>query len=328
MVLSWKYLKSIYFESVRLCDELIVNVLSGCPALETMELFCVDGISRVDIRSSKLKILKFNYYYCDDGSDHSLEIIAPHLQQLEILGDLSDLKCSLVDVPSVVNAKLTFNIECMVGRIFEEEDSCHDYHQVFMTLVQDYLQKLSCAIEITMGTWLTQVLCMLQFKGVTFPELKCKSLTLELHMNEFNLYGAAVLLQISSHAETLNIDITTTHPEHSPCRFELRYLAQGDNIDLQSWISSFAFPKLKNVKIRISPWMCMKNHLKRGYDKKLFKLSEFLLKYASILEKFIFMRRRCKICSMNCVPRYLSRLYEKLLGCSKSSANCVIIFQD
>lgn len=36
----------------------------------------------------------------------------------------------------------------------DEEDSCMDSHQVFGT---DYLHKLSCASELTTGTWLIEV---------------------------------------------------------------------------------------------------------------------------------------------------------------------------
>ncbi|XP_055818350.1 uncharacterized protein LOC129887319 isoform X2 [Solanum dulcamara] len=119
-----------------------------------------------------------------------------------------------------------------VDEFDDAEDSCRDYHQAFRTLVQDYLQKLSCAIELTIGTWLTesllgslrslhQVLCMLQFERVLIPELKCKSLTLELHIEKFNLYGAAGLLRASPQAESLNIYISAIHLYHSCCRFEL-----------------------------------------------------------------------------------------------------------
>ncbi|OIT35777.1 PREDICTED: F-box/LRR-repeat protein 25-like [Nicotiana attenuata] len=197
IVVSWKSLKSIHLEFLGLWDEHIVNLLSGCPALETMELYCVWEFSRLDIRSSKLKRLKLkNYTLLDDGRDHSLEIIAPYLQHLEISGELYDLKCRLVDVSSLVSAKLTFNIICIkdvfainAEEFDDAEDSCGDYHQVFRNLVQDYLQKLSCATEVTMGSWFTEVLCMLQFKGVPVPEWKCKYLALELHMKKFNLYG-------------------------------------------------------------------------------------------------------------------------------------------
>ncbi|XP_055818352.1 uncharacterized protein LOC129887319 isoform X3 [Solanum dulcamara] len=68
---------------------------------------------------------------------------------------------------------------------------------------------------------LHQVLCMLQFERVLIPELKCKSLTLELHIEKFNLYGAAGLLRASPQAESLNIYISAIHLYHSCCRFEL-----------------------------------------------------------------------------------------------------------
>ncbi|XP_055835060.1 uncharacterized protein LOC129903526 [Solanum dulcamara] len=182
---------------------------------------------------------------------------------------------------------------------------------------------------------LHQVLCMLQFQGTPLPELKCKYLTLELHEKKFNLYGVAVLLRASPHVETHNIDISiealnkdvsTEQLEDSHCHFELTYLAKGDDSDLQSWFSSFAFPNLKNVKIVNSSGVCFKDHFKQGLD-KLFKLSEFLLKNATVLEKFVISKRiKCEICSMNCVSTCLSQLAEKLLGCPRSSTNCAVIY--
>ncbi|XP_016461553.1 uncharacterized protein LOC107784873 [Nicotiana tabacum] len=159
------------------------------------------------------------------------------------------------------------------------------------TLVQDNLQKVSCATELTIGTWFTEVLCMFQFKEVLIPESKCKHLTLELHMKKFNLYGVAGFLRASPYVETLNIDMDTTDSDESLCKYELKYLARGDNIDLQSWISSFVFPNLKKVKIVISSGVCLKNHFNWGFD-KLFKLSEFLLKRATVLEKFVLISKR------------------------------------
>ncbi|MCD9643497.1 hypothetical protein HAX54_031062 [Datura stramonium] len=298
--IAWKSLKSIKLKWMVLSDDHIVNLLRGCPALETMELSNFKGFSRLEIRSSKLKRLNL-IEYNDEEIDHSLEIVAPYLQHLEISKSLYGLKCRLVDVSSLVNAKLTFNITCIKeikylldDEVDDEEDSCRDYHQGFMILVQDYLQKLSCASKITIGTWFTEVLCMLQFKGVPIPELKCKYLTLELHTKKFSAYGAAGLLRASPDIETFNIDIAAMHPVANFCCFGSQDLAKGDNIELQSWISGFAFPNLKNVKIAISSRsrICLMDHLKWSYVKTLFKLSEFLLKNASVLEKFVIISKR------------------------------------
>ncbi|OIT35782.1 f-boxlrr-repeat protein [Nicotiana attenuata] len=306
-VIAWKSLKSLKLEFFLLSEDHIVNLLSGCPSLETLELSLVAGFSRLEINSFKLKTLNLKgYWIANDRSDHSLEIIAPYLQHLEISGDLYDLKCRLVDVSSLLNACLTFNLKCIKDIKFEllehfniEEDSCRDYHQLLRTLVQDNLQKVSCATELTIGTWFTEVLCMFQFKGLLIPVSKCKHLTLELHMKKFNLYGVVGFLRASPFVETLNIDMDTTDSDESLCKYELKYLARGDNIDLQSWISSFVFPNLKKVKIVISSGVCLKNHFNWGFD-KLFKLSEFLLKRATVLEKFVLMskRRKCKRCSI------------------------------
>ncbi|XP_059279808.1 putative F-box/LRR-repeat protein At3g18150 [Lycium ferocissimum] len=341
-VISCKSLKSLKLGYTVLSDENIVNLLSGCPALETMELYMVEGFCRLEINSLKLKRFKLKGYLFAQAGGDSLEIIAPYLHHLEISGDLYDLKCRLVDVSSVVNAKLTFNIMCIkeidnddeeefddVEESDDEEDSCRDYHEAVYTLVQDNLQKLSCATNLTIGTWFTEVLCMLLFKGVSIPELKCKYLTLELHFKEFNLYGATGLLRTSPYVETLNIDMDTKHFDDSRCCFELPDLAKGDNIDLQTWISSFVFPNLKNVKIVFSSRQCLKNHVKWGFD-KLFKLLEFLLKNATVLEKFVIIlaRRLCGICSMNCLSQYLFRLAEKLSSCPRSSTKFMIIFRE
>ncbi|MCE3050742.1 hypothetical protein HAX54_047984 [Datura stramonium] len=123
------------------------------------------------------------------------------LKWMVLSDDHTELTERLVDVSSLVNAKLTFNITCIKeikylldDEVDDEEDSCRDYHQGFMILVQDYLQKLSCASKITIGTWFTEVLCMLQFKGVPIPELKCKYLTLSVY-EKFS-FGASNLKNV------------------------------------------------------------------------------------------------------------------------------------
>ncbi|XP_015167244.1 probable ATP-dependent RNA helicase ddx56 isoform X2 [Solanum tuberosum] len=108
--------------------------------------------------------------------------------------------------------------------------------------------------------------------------------------------------------------------DDSRCSFERKYLVKGDSIGLQRYISSFVFSNLKNVKIVIFSGVCLKEH-----TKKLFKLSNFLLKNTVVLEKFVIVsnRQRCEICGIKCMPRFLSRLANKL----GSSADSVIIFQ-
>ncbi|KAH0765461.1 hypothetical protein KY290_001425 [Solanum tuberosum] len=166
---SWKSLKTIKLEEMEVGDAEIKNLLSGCPALETTVFNRVGGFRRLEINSLKVKSQKLEGYWVNYAGkrDRSFEICVPYLQHLELSHDFHDFKCSLVDVSSVVNAKITFDITCIKDldndydqysdSDEEDEDNCSDYHQGFKTLIQDYLQKLSRATELTFGTLFTQV---------------------------------------------------------------------------------------------------------------------------------------------------------------------------
>lgn len=154
----------------------------------------------------------------------------------------------------------------------------------------------------------------------------------------WNFYDKTLLLWNQFlYLSAVSLGLTAFDPEYifclqydSSCRpFESRYSAKGDNNDMESRISSFQFPNLKNVKIGISVGVCLKYSF-QWQLRKLFKLSEFLLKSSTILEKFTITseKRKCKRCSMNCESPLLSQLAEKLLGCARSYAVPVIIFQE
>ncbi|KAG5592516.1 hypothetical protein H5410_043030 [Solanum commersonii] len=244
-VIVWKFLKSLKLESVILKDDEILNLLSGCPALERMEL--------------------------DD-------IYAPYLEHLEISGDLGDLQCRLVDVSSLVNAKVTFYISCIKHVRHEREEfisvddySCHDYHQSFSVLAQDYFQKLSCATELTIGSWFTEL-------------------------------------------------------DNYFCDFD------ENNTDLQSWISSIVFPNLKNITIVNSILVCLNRQKRKRGFRRLVKLSQLLLKNATILKKFLVisksrMCKKCKKCLTNCWCNFFSGLFDKLY-LSRYPTNANFIFTD
>ncbi|XP_015072779.1 putative F-box/FBD/LRR-repeat protein At1g78760 [Solanum pennellii] len=324
--IDWKFLKTLKLNDLKLQDDIIVKILSGCPALENLEISEFYGLSHLDINSSNLKRLKFEDYssYYDESDDPSLDIIAPNIQHLEISEDMYDLKCRLINVSSVVSAKLNFQMSCTSIAKGASTATCPGEHQVIRKLVEDYLHKLSNTTELTIGTWYTEVL--MQFEEMSLPELKCKCLTLDLRITKFYFYGAVILLKVSPHLESLNITMTTTLMDHRRCAFELGYLAKEHDI---YFLSSFGFPNLKNVKVFSSSKMCLKGNIEWDND-DLLKLSEFILMNATVLEKFtiISKRKTCKICSMKCASRYSLRLAEKLAGCSRSSTTSVIICQE
>nr|XP_009612640.1 F-box/LRR-repeat protein At5g02910-like isoform X3 [Nicotiana tomentosiformis] len=196
-VIEWKYLKSLKLNYIFIDDDDIAKILSGCPALETLELSSFDGFRRLEITSSNLKRLTLDRCWWFYGRvEDPLEIIAPYLQHLEILGDLDYLTCRLVNVSSLIDGRLTFSITCITDIWGVDPDaaehSCADYHQNFRNLVLDYLQKLSYVTELIIGRWLAE-----QLNGVSLPKLRCKCLTLEMNVTKHNLYGVASLLRTS-----------------------------------------------------------------------------------------------------------------------------------
>ncbi|PHU01753.1 hypothetical protein BC332_31540 [Capsicum chinense] len=325
---SWTNLKSIKMDEISLDNEAIASLLAGCPELETMELSGLHCFSCLEINSLKLKRVYLKDLCLDKDlaeSEFFVEIFAPYRKHFRISGNLEDFELRLLDVSSLVDASLTFRHRCANWTCCDsgddEEESRWNYHQIFIiTLVQENLQKLSCVTELTLGAWFTKALCMMQLKGVSIPELKCKCLTLELD-DYFNLFGATGILRALHHVETLNIDIFNPFGR-SWCDFELECSAEGDNIDLQSCISSFELPNLKNVKIVQSSALCLRcdsatrRTFNKGFDTR-FELLELVLKNATILEKLVMPPAmiKCRICSNFFVSEFVSRMPKIVLGC-------------
>ncbi|KAF3646775.1 tir-nbs resistance protein [Capsicum annuum] len=212
VVISWKSLKTFKFNHGKLDDEVIVQLLSGCPALETIELSSCRIFSRLEINNNfNLKSLKLEDCYVRFGRGcHSLKIIAPYVQHLEISGTIGDIKYyRLLDVSSLVSAELTFGIRCKMWSDYEDGENykCLDHHCIVQTLVKNYLQKLSHVTELTIGSWFVEILFKLQLDRVPLPELRCKCLTLKLQLTKCNFSGVASILQAFPHVETLNIDM-------------------------------------------------------------------------------------------------------------------------
>ncbi|KAM3264124.1 hypothetical protein P3L10_001118 [Capsicum annuum] len=134
----------------------MVQLLSGCPALETMKLSSCHSISHLEINTNfNLKRVKLETCYGAYERDcHSSEIIAPYVQHLEISGTIGDIKYyRLLDVSSSVSAELTFGIRCKIwiDYIDGENYKCRNHHCILQTLVENF-QKLSHVTELTIGS--------------------------------------------------------------------------------------------------------------------------------------------------------------------------------
>ncbi|WMV43321.1 hypothetical protein MTR67_036706 [Solanum verrucosum] len=150
---NWQFLKIIQLGFVPLNDLSVSSLLSGCPVLESVEFYSVNGLNSLLIGSKKLKNLILKDLQNDTGN---LEINAPYLEYLNIAGNLRDLQCRLLDVSALATAKLTFTVVCGLELGFKITD-CHEYHKSFISLIQQNIGKLRLAKEITMGAWFFEV---------------------------------------------------------------------------------------------------------------------------------------------------------------------------
>ncbi|KAL7260472.1 hypothetical protein ACSBR1_006189 [Camellia fascicularis] len=96
-------------------DGVIGKILSGSPVLENLELYYFDGITRLHVVNASLKKLILREFWeeevdMDEEEDEHysvLEILAPNLPSLEILGCFGSPNCWLADVSSLVDATLS-----------------------------------------------------------------------------------------------------------------------------------------------------------------------------------------------------------------------------
>nr|XP_043613756.1 F-box/LRR-repeat protein At5g02910-like [Erigeron canadensis] len=110
--ICWKNLTHLTITHGKLDHDLIANILSGSPLLETLRLEYCYGFTLLDITSKSVKNLVFDGYDGEvksfDSLDRVIEINAPYISSLSIIGCLLLSKILLRNVSSLVKAKLDF----------------------------------------------------------------------------------------------------------------------------------------------------------------------------------------------------------------------------
>ncbi|CAI9292834.1 unnamed protein product [Lactuca saligna] len=164
--ISWKNLRSLRISNEKLDEDLIENMLSGSPELETLVLKGCYGYNRVDVTSKSVKKLVFSGYFDpEDGSDYALDIIeinAPDIQSLTIQGNLWLLKVLLGNVSSLVEANLDYNYKKLghwetTPEVAEEE------------MLKGLILKLGHVKELKIGVLCCEALSRLKAKGFIIP---------------------------------------------------------------------------------------------------------------------------------------------------------------
>lgn len=130
-------LKKLSIGYVKLNDGVIGKILSGSSVLENLELYYFDGITRLHLVNASLKKLILREFWeeevdMDEEEDEHysvLEILAPNLLSLEILGCFGRPNCWLADISSLVDATLS----CDFTIDDDDLDDDFEWHQNIST---------------------------------------------------------------------------------------------------------------------------------------------------------------------------------------------------
>ncbi|XP_018628221.1 putative F-box/LRR-repeat protein At3g18150 isoform X2 [Nicotiana tomentosiformis] len=170
------------------------KVLSGCPNLECLELDSVSGIHRLEISSVKLRGLSIQDYI-NENPDLWLEILAPFIQNLQLLGYCNEIRIRQGNVASLVTAvlRLTFDF----GN-HDLEKECN--------YLKELLHSVAHVENLELGPWCIECLSILELKGWQSPPSSRKFLKLNADLESLDFPGICSILQSSSDLETLVID--------------------------------------------------------------------------------------------------------------------------
>ncbi|KAE9461758.1 hypothetical protein C3L33_06328, partial [Rhododendron williamsianum] len=305
---DWNSLKKLSIGYVVLSDEVIHKILVGSPVLEILELYYFHSVSRLHFSNASLKKLILREYWDDHSNfdESKLEISAPNLESLEMLGCLGRKICRLVDVSSLVDATLKFDL------CHKEADVLEDYERD-QNILRRLLESLANVKNITLGTWALQVLSIMEAKGLPSPLLKCECLTLHAGISKIVLPGITNMLGSSPNLETLAITVSSSNGYHEHFGETLTKLCDFDEKHywtLQSRTFECLMLHLKKVKFAGVRWL---------YRDLNFSFVQFLLENARVLQKMVIDALRDDV-------QTTTEFFQKLLSFPRSSPNAVVLF--
>ncbi|KAF7142085.1 hypothetical protein RHSIM_Rhsim06G0151100 [Rhododendron simsii] len=196
----------------------MIEILSGCPALESLFLYECYGLHKLDFTSVKLKNVVIELD-CHDSS--KLEVSCPYVASLNISG----IECmDLYNVSSIVDAALEFDnrfFDCARGQ----------YREVKMLFEQLYDAEV-----FTLFTRAILVFTIWALIRSPCPAMNWRRLVLKTMLTKWHFPGIASLLRNSPDLEMLDIHIqpgTKPFCVHDD-RWLMEYEIDGENFwDLQ-----------------------------------------------------------------------------------------------
>ncbi|KAJ8526634.1 hypothetical protein K7X08_029111 [Anisodus acutangulus] len=234
---------------------MLEKVLFGCPNLESLELHNVLSILRLEISSLKLTSLSIKDYQ-NENHDLCLEIVAPHIKYLQLLGYCDKIR---LNVASLISAILSITFDDLEDEDWNSEEEC--------SYLKELLRSVAHVENLELGPWCIECLSILGLNGWQSPPSSRKFLKFDTALEQSDFPGICSFLQSSPDLETLTIwynhrprDLLIATFEDHQFSCSLLYLKTINFIDIHESLSRYEF---------VVPFV------------------KYLLKNATVLEKFV-----------------------------------------
>ncbi|KAL3620458.1 hypothetical protein CASFOL_035370 [Castilleja foliolosa] len=195
--IEWPCLTRLTVKDMELDDDVIQEILLGCPVLCRLELRYCWGFKRLDINSESLHELRFDSEV--KNNKDLLVISAPCLRYLDVSFSPVAKKLQLINVQSLVTVNIHFT-EC-------------DNSLEVMNTTLELLEKVQHAEELILGGLFIKVLSELVLHGWRLPQSKHTSLVLETSRDMESIPGILGLLESSPNLKTLLIERDDSYEE-------------------------------------------------------------------------------------------------------------------
>ncbi|XP_057788552.1 putative F-box protein At1g49610 [Salvia miltiorrhiza] len=320
---QWNQLKSLTIDN-GCVDENVMNlILSGSPLLEVLILSLIEGCESLCIRSSSLKVLSINKYL-SDGDSHDylsldslaseLRIWALNLERLEVKG-IPYRKYWLMNVPCLSRATLGF----YALHYFDDDDiaspGSETENEVLFTnnFLGDGFYQILTTIQhvenVTLSYCCIEVLESMRSRCLNSSFPNVKSVQLGYRFNDYEILVS--LLEIFPQLKKLVLQ--PKQKDHYHDGRESLSFDDKSYLKFEAKLPKSFVLQLKTIEVT---WVDGDN---------VFPFLEFLLKYASKLEKMVFRVRKIKSSRPS---DFLFLVSKKLLGMPKSSPTAELIFYD
>ncbi|KAF2317825.1 hypothetical protein P3X46_022980 [Hevea brasiliensis] len=265
-------MKSICLDQIYLTDQMALDLISGCPNLEILELANCYGMDTLKVCSGKLKELELKYFIRNE-IEVNLEIDCPNLISLSIVW-FEVGNCCIKNLSSLVHFHTS---------IGHKRDEYYGYWNKIVRTLDQVPHIRSLAVQ---NWWFKLV--PNEFFSEGFLLYNLKHLELQTGYTQYDLLGMAALLKLAPNIETMILDYLFKIDKDESLSEELL----NKPIDL-------SMPSLKEVK--------MKQFTETENEAHFLSL---LKKQGVVLEKIVIVP--AKVGDMQCPPIVLRKRSKKI----------------